>query len=118
MVQKAAKETIKVSKQTIRTLRDNGIVDSCTGCGQPHAIYWPQWDDFYCPKCYKGHMLYVTAEEQLQDLIKERVIPVWVNHWRTLGLDNEAFKSILREFPYMANFEEMNFGDEELKQVA
>ena len=110
------KTNVKDLKETIKDLREHALVDDCLSCGKPNAFFWPELDDHYCPVCVKTHyILQFAAEKHLKDLLRERVIPLWISHYKSMGLDSKALKEIAK----MIGYELDNLGfEDELKQAA
>ncbi len=110
------KTNVKQLRDTIKDLRQHALVDECLGCGKPNAFFWPELNDHYCPKCAKDHILYFAAEAHLKDLLRERVIPLWISHYEPLGLDTKALKEIVQMVAY--DLDQLGFEEDELKQAA
>jgi hypothetical protein len=80
------------------------LTAKCNGCGKPHALFVPHLDDHYCPKCAHNISKHELAEEHLVSLIREWIIPEWLEHYRAQGLDDKALKNILEDFHLSADF--------------
>jgi hypothetical protein len=107
-----------IAKEVVKTLRSTALVADCTGCGKSNGLYWPEFNDHYCPECTKERTLFFGAETHFIELLKERVIPVWVEHYRAQGLDAKSFKDILGLFAYDARLEKIDFEGKTLEQTA
>ncbi len=57
---------------------------SCDGCGAP-GLYYPNRDDYYCPRCAAYHDLNDAAEEHLGELLTP-IYQAWEEHWTARGL--------------------------------